>query len=123
MLKPVVQLPSPLILSFFISPPQVNAYFSVSAVKLVSKLLFFNVIESGGLYSLIYITTHSPHYLSLCVGHNSQSTEHMILITLPLTIKAQRARLIRFSISSTRLARANLTAIDRYYYCNDSLLE
>ena len=80
-LKPIAQPPSPLILSFFISPPQVDAFFSVSAVKLVYKLLFFNVIASGGLYSLIYFTTHSPYYLSLCVGHNSQSTEHMIHIT------------------------------------------
>ena len=32
--------------------------------------------------------------------------------TLPLTIKAKRARLTRFSIRSTRIARAYLAAID-----------
>ena len=36
---------------------------------------------SGGLSSLIYITTQGPYLLSLCVAHNSQSTGHMIQIT------------------------------------------
>ena len=34
-------------------------------------VLFFNVMASGGLYSSIYITIHSPDLLSLCIGHNS----------------------------------------------------
>ena len=43
--------------------------------------LFFNVMASGGLYSIIYITIHSPYLLSLCSGHISLITDHMIQIT------------------------------------------
>ena len=37
-------------------------------------------MASGGIYSVIYITIHSPYELSLCIGHNSQITDHMIQI-------------------------------------------
>ena len=33
-----------------------------------------------GFFSIIYITIHSPYLLSLCIGHNSESTDHMIQI-------------------------------------------
>ena len=38
-------------------------------------------MASGGLYSSIHITIYSPNQLSLHIGHNSQSTVHMIEIT------------------------------------------
>ena len=50
-------------------------YFQKEAlpILLFPSLLFptlFYVEASGGLYSSIYITIHSPYLLPLCIGHN-----------------------------------------------------
>ena len=59
-----------------------SALLIASQVKKMSIL--FYVMASGGLYSPIYITIHSPYKLSLCFEHNYQNTEHMIHITCNL---------------------------------------